>query len=77
MTDFLRPGTRPPGKPERGEMPDAGIDRQVNKTTVDRVLDWCGDRAATGRSVAYIWGSVLFLVWLMRSFLFPAAGPPA
>ncbi len=75
MTDFLRPGTRPPGKPERGEMPDAGIDRQVNKTTVDRVLDWCGDRAATGRSVAYIWGSVLFLVWLMRSFLFPAAGP--
>ena len=42
---------------------------------LDRALNWCGDRAASGRNVACIWGTVLLLIWLIRSFLFPGVGP--
>ncbi len=45
------------------------------KKSLDRVLDWCGDHTMSGPNVARIWGTVLFLVWLMRSFLFPSVGP--
>ena len=56
-------------------MPDPSECGRSRKTSLDRALEWCGDRASTGRNVACIWGAVLLLVWLLRSFLFSAAGP--
>lgn len=66
--------TQPP-KRRHGDLSDLRLVEHDVVRPLDRALKWCGARAMSARNVAWIWGVLLTLIWLMRSFLFPGGGP--